>query len=106
MAARRILTLAACTLISARGNASPRTDPTSGRAVFTGATSEHASSLTLSPAALALANSHELYFALTSTLAQTRIQSAGADISDATIAPGGVISYLRRVSEGLRIGIE
>lgn len=109
MAARRILTLAVITawgsLIS-HAVASPRTDPTSGRAVFTGATAEHASSITLSPAALALATGNELYLALTSTLSQTSIQSPGADISDTTASPGGVVSYLWRTSDRLRVGFE
>jgi len=106
MAARRILTLAIFGALISRAQASPRTDPTSGRAVFTGATAEHATSITLSPAAIGLAIGNELYFALTSTLAQTSINSAGADIRDTTVAPGGVLSYLWRTSERLRIGFE
>jgi hypothetical protein len=114
MAARRILTLAVSVVfgvallpgVDSRAVASPRSDPTSGRAVFTGATAEHASSVTLSPAAMGLAVTHELYFALTSTLAQTSIRGAGTDISDTTVSPGGVIAYLWRTSERLRIGFE
>lgn len=109
MAVRRILTLATCSALIAAISpavASPRSDPTSGRAVFTGATAEHASSITLSPAALGLAFSHELYFALTSTLQQTWIDSAGAKVSDTTASPGGVVSYLWRTSDRLRVGFE
>lgn len=108
MAARRILTLAVFgALISYEvSEASPRTDPTSGRAVFTGATAEHASSITLSPAALALAVGNELYLALTSTLEQTTIQGPGVDVHDTTPAPGGVLAILWRTSERLRIGFE
>lgn len=106
MAARRILTLAIFGALISYADASPRTDPTSGRAVFTGATAEHATSVTLSPAALALALSNELYVALTSTMTHTSIQGAGVNISDTTVSPGGVISYLWRTSERLRIGFE
>jgi hypothetical protein len=106
MAVRRILTLAIFGALISHAGASPRTDPTSGRAVFTGATAEHASSITLSPAALGLALSNELYLAFTATLAQTSIQSGGVDVSDTNPSPGGVISYLWRTSDRLRVGFE
>jgi hypothetical protein len=59
MAVPRLLTLAvSCAAVSAW--ASPRTDPTTGRAVFTGATMPHATSIGLDPAALGLGSVDQL----------------------------------------------
>src|SRR4051812_43948016 len=61
MAPRRILTLALALAGAAPAAASPRSDPTAGRAVFTGATTHHATSIVLDPAALGLGQFDELY---------------------------------------------
>lgn len=54
-------------------DASPRTDPTAGRAVFTGATMPHATSIAIDPAALGLGATDQIYVALTGVVDQLRI---------------------------------
>ncbi len=66
MAVRRILTLITCgsIAVSTSALASPRSDPTTGRSVFTGATVASPTSITLSPAAIGLDTlGTKLYFA-------------------------------------------
>ncbi len=74
-------------------HASPRSDPTTGRAVFTGATLPSTTSLTLNPAAIGLARTWELYLAATSVLEQWDIERAnGEQGSDTQLGPGGTIA--------------
>ena len=83
---------------------SPRSDPTSGRAVFTGATLPHATSIDLNPAALGLANVDAVYIALTSAIDQLHVDlapfsagglsSPGARVRDVEVSPGAMIAYL------------
>jgi hypothetical protein len=103
MAARRILMLVLwCAALPAQ--ASPRTDPTTGRAVFTGVTMPHATSITLDPAALGLSGFDEVYVALTSTVDQLHIDlapfdapglsSPGARVRDVEPSPGGMLAFI------------
>ena len=118
MAVRRILTLITCVSIavSTSALASPRSDPTTGRAVFTGATVPSPTSITLSPAAIGLDTlGIKLYFALTSTLSQLAIDrrtidldsgalSAGPKVRDLHLAPGGDIGVLWHPNDSLTLG--
>ncbi len=117
MAARRILTLlTGCTLVASSAVASPRSDPTTGRAVFTGASTPSATSITLNPAAIGLDTSAtKIYFAATSTLQQLRIATKtldldrgtlldGPQITDTRFGPGGDLALLWHPSERLTLG--
>jgi long-subunit fatty acid transport protein len=97
--------------------ASPRSDPTTGRAVFTGATMRHASSISLNPAALGLGVVTELYVAATATLDQRSITpstidpdtgalTAGAAIRDVGLAPGGAVGLISHVFDRATLGFE
>src|SRR5688572_12438411 len=101
MAARRILTLILCCTI-APAIASPRSDPTTGRAVFTGAATPHATSVSLNPAAIGVGPVSELYFAVVTVLQQIGIDrktidpatgdlSPGPRINDTQLGPGGML---------------
>lgn len=103
MVVRRILTLALwCAAVSAQ--ASPRTDPTIGRAVFTGATMPHATSIGLDPAALGLGEFDEVYVALTSVLDQLHIDlapfqsndlsSPATRVRDVELSPGAMLAFI------------
>ncbi|HEX7838712.1 MAG TPA: hypothetical protein VF469_14650, partial [Kofleriaceae bacterium] len=102
MAVPRILTLALwCAAASAW--ASPRTDPTTGRAVFTGATLPHATSIELDPAALGLGTFNQLYVALTGTLDQLHVDLdrldgnrlvPGPRVRDVEMAPGAMLAFI------------
>jgi len=82
MAVRRILTLASVCAVGA-ASASPRTDPTMGRAVFTGATMPHATSIGVDPAAIGLGAFDEVYVAFAGLLDQLHIDLERVDLSGA-----------------------
>ncbi len=103
MAVRRILPwILSC--VAASAQASPRTDPTTGRAVFTGATMPHATSIGLDPAALGLGELNEVYVAITSVIDQLRIdldkfqsqdlQAPGARVRDVELSPGAMLAVI------------
>ena len=118
MAPRRILTFAlGC--VAAAGPcvwASPRSDPTSGRAVFTGAATPHATSIVLDPAALGLGVRDEIYAAVTSVLEQFHIdlakldegdlQSPAARVRDVELSPGAMIALTYHFAGNLTLGFE
>lgn len=103
MAVRRILMLLVlCAVTPAQ--ASPRTDPTAGRAVFTGATMPHATSIGLNPAALGLGDFDEVYVAITGVLDQLHIDldkiapdtgalSPGPRVHDVELSPGAMLAF-------------
>jgi len=118
MAARRILTLlTSCTFAVSSAVASPRSDPTSGRAVFTGASTASPTSITVNPAAIGLDTiSTKIYVAVTSTLQQISIArkdldlgsgtlSEGAKISDTRLGPGGELALLWHPNDRLSLGV-
>src|SRR5689334_1035782 len=82
MVVRRILTPAILCAATWAG-ASPRTDPTAGRAVFTGATMPHATSISLDPAAIGLGAFDEVYVAFAGVLDQLHIDLQKVDLSGA-----------------------
>src|SRR3954466_13055414 len=97
----RILTLVlSCAAASA--GASPRSDPTAGRAVFTGATMPHATSIGVDPAALGLGLVDELYVAFTSVLDQLHVAldhgpdgtSPGGRARDVEFGPGAMLAFI------------
>ena len=110
----RILTLAlSCAAASA--GASPRSDPTAGRAVFTGATMPHATSIELDPAALGLGSVDELYVAFTSVLDQLHVTldrgpdgaSPGGQARTAEPGPGAMLAYIKHLAgDSLTLGFE
>jgi len=92
MGVRPILTLALTCCTAAAAFASPRTDPTAGRAVFTGATLPGASSIALNPAALGLSSVNELFVMVTGVADQFRVQRRHLDIATDTLTEGERIS--------------
>jgi hypothetical protein len=108
MAVRRILTLIICgsIAVSSSASASPRSDPTIGRGVFTGATVPSATSIGMSPAAIGLdSQGIKLYFALTSMISQLAIDLTNHDaVSDVLLAPGGDFAVLWHPNERLTLG--
>jgi hypothetical protein len=116
MALRRILTWALIGA-AATAQASPRGDPTTGRAVFTGAATPHPTSIGLDPAALGLGPANQLYVALTGVLDQLHIQldnigidgnrSPGPRVSDIEPSPGGVIAFIYHLAgDQITLGFE
>ncbi len=122
MAARRILTLITSSTIVVSGavapaHASPRSDPTTGRAVFTGAASASPTSVTLNPAAIGLDTSAtKIYLAVVSTLEQLTIDrksldlgtgtlSDGPSVHDAALGPGGDVAFLWHPNDRLALGV-
>src|SRR5215468_10312343 len=103
----RILTLAlSCAAASA--GASPRSDPTAGRAVFTGATLPHATSIGLDPAALGLGSVDQLYVAFTSVVDQLHVAldrgpddlAPGGRARDVELGPGAVLAFNHHLAGG------
>lgn len=84
--------LAVLCALHAHALGSPRTDPTVGRAVFTGATLPNATSIDLNPAALGLGTWNELYFALMGTLDQYEIDPKHLDLDSGALSDGDHVS--------------
>jgi hypothetical protein len=119
MAVGRILTLVLCAWGFATAvRASPRTDPTAGRAVFTGAATPHATSIGLDPAALGLGSVNQLYVAVTGALDQLSIQLDGVDpatgastglgprVRDAELGAGATIALVYHIAGDFTLGFE
>ncbi|MDQ3334592.1 MAG: hypothetical protein M4D80_05495 [Myxococcota bacterium] len=96
MAARPIFVISIlCCAITAY--ASPRTDPTMGRSVFTGATLAHPTSILLNPAALGLGFNAEVYVALSGVLDYYAIDLQTEDaVSGTELGAGGMIAGIYR----------
>jgi hypothetical protein len=94
----------AAALGAAPALASPRSDPTSGRSVFTGATMPHASSISLNPAALGIGVVTEIYLAATGTLDQLTIERSNLDVDTGALTPGVQLHDLER-SPGAAVGV-
>ena len=108
MALRRIL-IVTLVCAAASATASPRSDPTTGRAVFTGATMPHATSLSLDPAALGLGQLDQVYVAITGVLDQLHIaldkidldtgaHTAGPKVRNVEASPGAMIAFIYHVA--------
>ena len=99
--------------------ASPRSDPTSGRAVFTGATVPDSSSLELNPAALSSVpvDRLELYAAAVAVIDRYAIArghldlatgtvTPGPSISDVELGPGWVVGGLKNLKDRATVGFQ
>src|SRR5690348_14004295 len=104
---RRSIVVAALTGAIATASASPRTDPTSGRAVFTGAATPGPTAVSLNPAALGEGKRDEVYATVATVLDQLgvdrKVVDAGRDAlvdgphaSDLELGPGGSIGWISR----------
>jgi long-subunit fatty acid transport protein len=99
-----------CTL-AVRAGAEPRIDPTTGRAVFTGAATPSAVSLELNPAALELAAAdQELYLGGSAVIDQYSIRTrtndpttgalvGGPTVAASALGPGGLFSYFKHLKD-------
>jgi long-subunit fatty acid transport protein len=76
--------------VSAHAHASPRSDPTLGRAVFTGAVSANPTSIDVNPSAIGLSVKSELYVAMLGVLDQYSVDLDDVDPVDATTASPGM----------------
>jgi hypothetical protein len=96
--------------------ASPRTDPTSGRAVFTGATLPGATSIDLNPAAIGLTAIDEFYIAAMAVVDRFAIDrqnldintgalTPGASVHDLTFSPGFMLAYMGHIKDRGTIAI-
>src|SRR6476646_1013466 len=83
----RSLSLAICAL-PAIALASPRSDPTVGRAVFSGATLPAATSIDLDPAALGLGTNDEFYVAATTIIDRYQITRRYLDLDTGALSAG------------------
>jgi hypothetical protein len=100
--------------LSGIASASPRTDPTSGRSVFTGATMPAATSIDLDPAAIGPGQFDYAYIAATgvydhygvrldSVDLSTGAIKAGDPLHDNEISPGGMLAYVWHIGIDHRI---
>jgi long-subunit fatty acid transport protein len=90
----RAAVVIACCLCAFRAQgalASPRSDPTSGRSVFTGATVATATSIDLNPAAIGPGTTDYAYLAATAVLDQYGVRPDSLDITNGAITPGETI---------------
>ena len=112
----RAICVAAVCGLAARAGAEPRMDPTTGRAVFTGATMPHATSIELNPAALAIGVTDESYFAGTGVIDQTSIDtrtqtldggalSPGPSVGANTFGPGFMIAHVWHFKDRASVGL-
>src|SRR5689334_12322143 len=120
MAVGRILTLVLCAwgCATATAWASPRTDPTQGRAVFTGAATPHATSIGLDPAALGIGSINQLYVSVTGALDQLSIQldqvdaatgdsaGPGPRVRDAELGAGAMVALVYHIAGDFTLGFE
>jgi hypothetical protein len=109
-----VLGALACSLWTSAALASPRADPTSGRAVFTGAASAHPTSILVNPAILGIDSRVVLYSALTLVLDQEHIATQvedeagaltpGATLSDSRESFGGELSLVSHPTQRISFG--
>jgi len=105
--------------LAAHAVASPRSDPTSGRAVFTGATVPDSSSLELNPAALSTVPTDrlELYAAAAVVIDRYAIARDHLDlatgtltkqptISDTQMGPGLVFGFIKNLKDRATLGFQ
>ena len=111
----RYLTVAGLAIgASVPAGASPRSDPTTGRAVFTGATEPNPTSITLNPAAIGQGTAIEAYVAVVSTLDQLQItrrylaldgtQTDGPHVSAVQLNPGATAGIVWHTSDRITLG--
>lgn len=100
------IALVACGVACGAGLAhgSPRSDPTAGRAVFTGATLPGGTAIGLNPAALGVGPVGEVLVALTGTLDQIHIDQQDLDFEQGTLSPGARVRAIE-ASPGALVGL-
>ncbi|MEO8845774.1 MAG: hypothetical protein ABI591_09195 [Kofleriaceae bacterium] len=97
--------------------ASPRSDPTAGRSVFTGATMAAASSIDLDPAAIGPGQQSYLYLAATAVIDRYGVRLDHLDVDSGAITPGdtvhdnelgagGDFAYVWHLSDRAALGFE
>jgi hypothetical protein len=91
----------AALLVTAPARAEPRTDPTIGPAVFTGATMSSATSIALNPAALGLGNVDEFYSAGTAVIDQLGIATRNLDVNTGAVTPGASVHDTQAAPGGM-----
>jgi long-subunit fatty acid transport protein len=113
---RLAIVVGACATVPAV--ASPRSDPTDGRAVFTGATSHDPTSIDLNPGAIAEGSfDYELYAAVTGTFDHYGITPRALDLatgaekplahlSDNELAPGATVAAVFHLGGGFALGVD
>ncbi|MFT3700634.1 MAG: hypothetical protein QM831_46245 [Kofleriaceae bacterium] len=110
----RVAVLIACACSTAI--ASPRSDPTTGRAVFTGATMSSATSIDLNPAAIGPGTQTYLYIAAATVIDHYGIRldqqnldgsiTQGSHLDDYEIGPGGNAAIVLHVNDRATLGAE
>jgi len=88
----RVICLAVLCALHASALASPHSQPTQGRAVFTGAATANPTSIEVNPAALGLGIPDEVYFAATGALDRLSIDRSMLDIDTGALSPGESVS--------------
>lgn len=100
---------AAVGVVPSPATASPRTDPTSGRAVFTGAANVHPTSVLVNPATVgidAAVNVYAAYLASTFVLDHERAQLDDAgDVSELRGTSGGELSVAWNPTQRISVGV-
>src|SRR4051812_30784767 len=89
--------------LGVRANATPGVDPTVGRAVFTGAATEHATSVELDPATLGLGTFNQVYVAATTVLDQIAVDRKQLDLDTGALSDGAHVRDTE-IGPGLAIG--
>src|SRR5512140_1419155 len=113
----RAASLAVVCGLAAPALASPRSDPTAGRAVFTGATMASETSIEVNPAAIGPGATTEIYAAAMAVIDQYAITrdhldlttgavTPGAKIRDTEAGPGAMLAALWHVNERATLGFE
>jgi long-subunit fatty acid transport protein len=101
--------------LAASAVGSPRSDPTTGRAVFTGATLPSATSILLDPAAIGLGTNNELYLASTAVIDRIHIDrkqldldgnlTEGGNVRANELGPGAQLAFIWRAIDRVTLGV-
>jgi hypothetical protein len=117
MIERCILTLAVACAVASPAKASPRSDPTVGRAVFTGATTPHATSIGFAPAAIGLGSLDQIYVAIAGVIDQLQValdrialdgsRTTAPAVRNVELAPSAMFGFIYHFAgEAVTIGFE
>ncbi len=88
MSSRSLTSLAIVCVLCAHAHGSPRSDPTIGRAVFTGAATPNATSIDINPASLGLGVRSEFYLAALGVLDRYAIDRDAIDVNSGALSDG------------------
>lgn len=112
---RQSLAIACALAAAASASASPYSDPTAGRAVFTGATTAGAESIELNPAALGPGGIDAIYLGASAIVDHYHVRldhlnldtgaiTPGQTIGDNEFAPGGIAAAILRLNDRATVG--